>query len=289
MDIHKPKPFHGLREFLKEYGIIVLGVLTALFLEQAVEWLHWRHEVETGAGGAAEGSARQRRHGLRSGAGAALYRKAAGRAGDRIPASRQRSAAGDRRPGRRSAEDLGATAAHGAWPWPAAASTTCRWPSGRPSATPSPILTPDGGYSTANVRLGFLSAPWTIRRAQDHGLGDAAGRLRPGARGQRGGRPHRTVCGSLLHDGTTPRECLVHSRGIQGSRFRRRDLPTVAQSLREQPSGDHAPLRRSPVGRRFRKGSELSRARDQGRAASPRTSRGREPCRTRSQSVDLER
>ncbi|HEY1930006.1 MAG TPA: hypothetical protein VGG92_21250 [Caulobacteraceae bacterium] len=45
MDIHKPKPFHGWREFLKEYGIIVLGVLTALALEQTVEWLHWRGEV----------------------------------------------------------------------------------------------------------------------------------------------------------------------------------------------------------------------------------------------------
>ena len=47
MDIHKPKPFHGVREFLKEYGIIVLGVLTALGLEQAVEALHWRHAVES--------------------------------------------------------------------------------------------------------------------------------------------------------------------------------------------------------------------------------------------------
>ncbi|HEY3813047.1 MAG TPA: hypothetical protein VGL66_07455 [Caulobacteraceae bacterium] len=47
MDIHKPKSWHGLREFLKEYGIIVLGVLTALAFEQAVEALHWRHEVET--------------------------------------------------------------------------------------------------------------------------------------------------------------------------------------------------------------------------------------------------
>ncbi len=45
MDIHKPKPWHGLREFLKEYLIIVVGVLTALAAEQAVEWLHWRHEV----------------------------------------------------------------------------------------------------------------------------------------------------------------------------------------------------------------------------------------------------
>jgi hypothetical protein len=43
MDIHKPKPWRGVREFLKEYVIIVVGVLTALAGEQAVEWLHWRH------------------------------------------------------------------------------------------------------------------------------------------------------------------------------------------------------------------------------------------------------
>jgi len=43
MDIHKPKPWHGAREFLKEYVIIVVGVLTALAFEQTVEWLHWRH------------------------------------------------------------------------------------------------------------------------------------------------------------------------------------------------------------------------------------------------------
>src|SRR5215472_7945665 len=46
MDIHKPKPWHGLREFLKEYVIIVIGVLTALAAEGGVEWLHWRHETE---------------------------------------------------------------------------------------------------------------------------------------------------------------------------------------------------------------------------------------------------
>jgi len=45
MEIHKPKPWHGWREFLKEYGIIVLGVLTALGAEQCVEMLHWRQEV----------------------------------------------------------------------------------------------------------------------------------------------------------------------------------------------------------------------------------------------------
>jgi len=45
MDIHKPKPWHGFREFLKEYVIIVVGVLTALGGEQLVETLHWRHET----------------------------------------------------------------------------------------------------------------------------------------------------------------------------------------------------------------------------------------------------
>ncbi len=42
MDIHKPKPWHGVREFLKEYVIIVVGVLTALAAEQVVDRLHWR-------------------------------------------------------------------------------------------------------------------------------------------------------------------------------------------------------------------------------------------------------
>jgi len=46
MDIHKPKPWHSVREFLKEYAIIVIGVLTALGAEQGVEWLHWRHQAE---------------------------------------------------------------------------------------------------------------------------------------------------------------------------------------------------------------------------------------------------
>jgi hypothetical protein len=45
MDIHKPKPWHGVREFLKEYAIIVVGVLTALGAEQAVEWAHRQQEV----------------------------------------------------------------------------------------------------------------------------------------------------------------------------------------------------------------------------------------------------
>jgi hypothetical protein len=42
MDIHKPKPWHGWPEFLKEIGTIVIGVLIALAFEQGVEWLHWR-------------------------------------------------------------------------------------------------------------------------------------------------------------------------------------------------------------------------------------------------------
>ena len=45
MEIHKPKPWHGVREFLKEYAIIVVGVLTALGAEQAVEWVHLRNEI----------------------------------------------------------------------------------------------------------------------------------------------------------------------------------------------------------------------------------------------------
>lgn len=46
MDVHKPHPFHNWREFLKEYGIIVLGVLTALFAEQAVLSMEWQHKVD---------------------------------------------------------------------------------------------------------------------------------------------------------------------------------------------------------------------------------------------------
>ena len=50
---HKPKPWHGWREFLKEYGIIVLGVLTALGAEQIVEQIHWMgavHDAEDAMG-----------------------------------------------------------------------------------------------------------------------------------------------------------------------------------------------------------------------------------------------
>ena len=40
MDLHKPKPWHGFREFLKEYAIIVVGVLTALGAEAVVQRFH---------------------------------------------------------------------------------------------------------------------------------------------------------------------------------------------------------------------------------------------------------
>jgi hypothetical protein len=45
MDIHKPKPWHGWREFLKEYAIIVVGVLTALAAEQGVEAIRHREDA----------------------------------------------------------------------------------------------------------------------------------------------------------------------------------------------------------------------------------------------------
>ena len=40
MDIHKPKPWRHVREFLKEYVIIVVGVLTALGAQQIAEEVH---------------------------------------------------------------------------------------------------------------------------------------------------------------------------------------------------------------------------------------------------------
>ena len=46
MDIHKPKPWRGWREFAKEVGIIVLGVLIALAGEQLVDSLRWLYRVE---------------------------------------------------------------------------------------------------------------------------------------------------------------------------------------------------------------------------------------------------
>ena len=45
MHVHLPKPLHGWREFAGEVGIIVLGVLIALGLEQVVEAQQWRDKV----------------------------------------------------------------------------------------------------------------------------------------------------------------------------------------------------------------------------------------------------
>jgi hypothetical protein len=45
MEIHKPKPWHGWREFLREYVIIVVGVLTALVGEELVVSLHHHYQV----------------------------------------------------------------------------------------------------------------------------------------------------------------------------------------------------------------------------------------------------
>jgi hypothetical protein len=48
MHIHKPKLWQGGREFLKELGTIVLGILIALLLESQVERIHWANEVRQG-------------------------------------------------------------------------------------------------------------------------------------------------------------------------------------------------------------------------------------------------
>jgi hypothetical protein len=45
MDLHKPKPWHGLREFAKEMGAIILGILIALALEAGVVALRERGQA----------------------------------------------------------------------------------------------------------------------------------------------------------------------------------------------------------------------------------------------------
>jgi hypothetical protein len=45
MHIHLPKALHDLPEVLREVGIIVVGIVIAILLEQGVELLHWRREV----------------------------------------------------------------------------------------------------------------------------------------------------------------------------------------------------------------------------------------------------
>jgi len=46
MHIHRPKPLHGWREVLFEIGIIVVGIVIAVGLEQTVEFFHHRHQRE---------------------------------------------------------------------------------------------------------------------------------------------------------------------------------------------------------------------------------------------------
>jgi hypothetical protein len=63
MEIHKPKPIHNWREFLKEVGIIVLGVSIALAAEQAVEYVHWRNQVQAARQALVQELARNMRNG----------------------------------------------------------------------------------------------------------------------------------------------------------------------------------------------------------------------------------
>lgn len=46
MEGHKPKPIENWRGLFKEWGIIVLGVLTALLAEQAVQSIEWHQKVD---------------------------------------------------------------------------------------------------------------------------------------------------------------------------------------------------------------------------------------------------
>lgn len=45
MEIHKPRPVHGWKEFLTEIVVIVIGVLIALTAEQIVENLRWAERI----------------------------------------------------------------------------------------------------------------------------------------------------------------------------------------------------------------------------------------------------
>ncbi len=46
MEIHKVKPIHSWRDFLKELGTIVLGIIIAISLEHLVQSWHWDQEVK---------------------------------------------------------------------------------------------------------------------------------------------------------------------------------------------------------------------------------------------------
>jgi hypothetical protein len=45
VEIHKPKPVHSWRDFVKELGTIVLGIIIAITLENLVESWNWQREV----------------------------------------------------------------------------------------------------------------------------------------------------------------------------------------------------------------------------------------------------
>jgi len=46
VEIHKPKPIHSWRDFGKELGTIVLGIIIAISLEHLVESWSWQQEVK---------------------------------------------------------------------------------------------------------------------------------------------------------------------------------------------------------------------------------------------------
>jgi hypothetical protein len=46
LEFHKPKPVHSWRDFAKELGTIVLGIMIAIGLEQIVESWNWANEVK---------------------------------------------------------------------------------------------------------------------------------------------------------------------------------------------------------------------------------------------------
>ncbi len=58
MDIHKPKPLHSFREFLSEIGVVVLGILIALTLEEGLRTVH-DHATAREARDAVNGEIRQ--------------------------------------------------------------------------------------------------------------------------------------------------------------------------------------------------------------------------------------
>lgn len=46
MHVHRPKPLHGWREVSLEIGVIVIGIVIAIGLEQTVEFFHHQHQRE---------------------------------------------------------------------------------------------------------------------------------------------------------------------------------------------------------------------------------------------------